>query len=46
MFNKDINFTRAIYPSIIIILTYLVWFGLINLIRKKIETGLVVSGVD
>lgn len=46
MFNKDVNFTRAVYPCIIIAIAYLVWFGFINLLRKKIEPGLVVSDSD
>lgn len=35
-FNKDINFTRMVYPCIIISLAYLAWFLLLTLARHLI----------
>lgn len=40
VFNRDINFTRAVYPTVIITIAYLLWFGLLNLVRKLIEPTL------
>ena len=43
MGNKDINFTRGIYPTLIISLGYLIWFIVLNLLRRVLEPGLMVS---
>lgn len=37
IFSKDINFTRSVYPCIIINLVYLVWFLLLKGLRPLIE---------
>lgn len=36
-FNKDINFTRAVYPCIIINVAYAVWFLLLKVVKHKLE---------
>ena len=36
MFMKDINFTRAIYPTVIISILYLIVYGILNAARKLI----------
>lgn len=45
-YNKDINFTRAIYPSVIAILVYLLAFIILNVLRKLIEPSMVSSDID
>lgn len=45
-FNKDINFTRMVYPCVIIFIAYLIWFVLLTLVRKKIEPDLVVADAE
>lgn len=37
MYTKDINFSRAVYPCIIINIAYLLWFIVLNLVKCKIE---------
>jgi hypothetical protein len=37
IFTKDINFSRAIYPSLIAIFIYLACFGILNGIRKVVK---------
>lgn len=43
MGHKDTNFTRSVYPTLIITLGYFVFFVVLNLIRKKIEPNLEIS---
>ena len=45
-FNKDINFTRMVYPCVIIFIAYLIWFVLLTLVRKNIEPDLVVADAE
>jgi hypothetical protein len=40
IFIKDINFTRAVYPSIIALLVYLIVFGVLNIIHKIIQPSM------
>jgi hypothetical protein len=34
IWKKDINFSRAVYPTVIITLLYLLFFIILNIIRK------------
>jgi hypothetical protein len=45
-FTKDINFSRAIYPSIIAIVVYLLSFIILNVLRKIIEPSMVSNDID
>lgn len=36
-FNTDINFTRAVYPCLIINIAYTLWFLALKLIKSRIE---------
>jgi hypothetical protein len=44
-FNKDINFTRMVYPSVIILLAYLIFFLILTVVRKLIEPELMVPEI-
>ena len=43
MGHRDINFTRSLYPTLIITLGYLLSFVVLNLLKKKLEPNLVIK---
>jgi hypothetical protein len=41
LFNTDINFLRQFFPIIIINIAYLIWFLIVFLARKRVNSGLI-----
>ena len=45
-YNKDINFTRMVYPCVIAFIAYLIFFILLTIVRKLIEPNPVVADIE